>query len=141
MELKNETASLGKKCLVDGTDFYVIDGVYRYVDRTGGKVTYYYVELTENNDGSTDVDGKVTYATFASAAVTAKAEATIMREAADAERLVEIVNGRVEMLNLHGNIYYVETCVYDSATQTYTVTTTKGTSYTIKVEGNNVSIK
>ena len=96
--------------------------------------------MTENNDGSTGVDGKITYATFATAVVTARADAVIMREAADSERLVEIVDGRVEQLNLHGNIYYVEECEYDAATQTYTVTTTKGTGYTIKVEGQNVVI-
>ena len=140
IELKNGTASLGKKCLVDNTDFYAIDGVYRYVDRRDGKATYYYVELTENNDGSTGVDGKITYATFATAVVTARADAVIMREAADSERFVEIIDGRVEQLNLHGNIYYVEECEYDAATQTYTVTTTKGTGYTIKVEGQNVVI-
>jgi hypothetical protein len=142
MELKNAQGSLGMKyASFDSDSLFEVNGEYRYVDRAeNGKVTYYCVTLTENEGGAMGEEGKENFATYQSASVTAMAEATVMCEAEDEERIADIVNGEVVLLRLHQNIYYAEACYYDEANQTYTVTTTKGTTYTVKVEGENVLI-
>ena len=147
IELKNSTTSLGVCAARDGDTLFKVGDQYRYVARTYDKddkltsATYYYITLTENNDGSMGDDGETNYATYKSAVVTGYKEATIMREANDENRYAEIVDGEVALLKLYKNIYYVESCTYDEATSTYTVRTTKGTTYTVKVNGEHVLIE
>ena len=142
MELKNAQGTLGVKyAAMDGDSLFEVDGQYRYVDRSvSGKATYYYVTLTESEGGAVGDEDKENFATYQSAVVTATAEATIMCEAEDEERIAEIVNGKVELLRLHGVIVVVKESSYDATTNTYTVTAVKGTTYTVKVEGENVLI-
>jgi hypothetical protein len=56
------------------------------------------------------------------------------------DRYVEIVNGEVKVLYLVGNKRYAKTSTYDAATGIYTVETTDGWSYYVKVVGDNVII-
>ncbi|MBR2321021.1 MAG: InlB B-repeat-containing protein [Clostridia bacterium] len=142
MELKNAQGSLGMKYTsLDSDSLFEVNGEYRYVDRAeNGKVTYYCVTLTENEGGAMGEEGKENFATYQSAVVTAMAEATVMCEAEDEERIAEIVNGEVVLLRLHGVLVVATESTYDADTKTYTVDTKKGTKYTVKVEGENVLI-
>ena len=131
---------------VGGEEFFLIDETIYYVARTKDAddavigATYYIIELEENESGSVEEEGKETVETYKSATVTVKT-AEIKREEEYAQRYVEIVDGKVMILSLYANKYYVVESSYDEATKTYTVTTAEGHKYTVKVDGEYVLIE
>ena len=51
-----------------------------------------------------------------------------------------MMDGKVQFLNLHGNKRYAKDCKYNEQTGVYTVKTTDGWTYYVKVVGENVVI-
>ncbi|MBR2375467.1 MAG: hypothetical protein IKA88_04180 [Clostridia bacterium] len=145
VELKKNGVSIGNKLVVqDKEDLFEIGGVWHYVDRekTGEdevvKATYYLITLEEKENSSVEEEGKTTFPVYEKATVK-EAQATIMHESENVKRYVEIVDGKVTLLSLHGNVYYVKECTY--ADGVYTLKTTNGRSFTVTVVGENVVIE
>lgn len=137
---------------INAEEFFYSNGKLTYVvrERDGDgyvtKATYYTIDLEENESGS--VGDKETIATYRSATVT-PFEATILceKDPEDSnetykgkDRYVEIVDGEVKVLNLVANKRYAKTSTYDEATGVYTVETTDGRTYYVKIVGENVVI-
>lgn len=136
---------------LQGEEFFYANGKLSYVVRERDvddyvtKATYYTISLVENEDGSLEDE---TVPTYQSATVSV-AEATILCELdptdPDAnykgkDRYVEIVDGEIKALFLVRNKRYAKTCSYDETTGVYTVDTTDGRTYYVKVAGDNVTI-
>ena len=139
---------------VQAEEFYVEDGKLIYIARTrdvDGYVTaatYYTITLVENESGSVGEEGVVP--TYKSVTVT-ESVATVLCEKDPTEegetykgkdRYVEIVDGEIKYLQLVGNKRYAKSSSYDEATKIYTVETTDGRTYYVKLteDGKNVII-
>ena len=117
---------------VQAEEFYVKDG---YVT----SATYYTILLTESESGSVEDEDAV--ATYESVTVTEQAAVILCeKDPTDPnesykgkDRYVEIVDGEVKYLQLVGNKRYAASSSYDSATGVYTVETTDGRTYYVKV--------
>lgn len=126
---------------MENAEFFHSNGKIRYVVREENddgnvtKATYYTVTLQENDSSSVE-DTVLTYAS----ATIASENATVLFEENDKERYVEMMDGKVQFLNLHGNKRYAKDCKYNEQTGVYTVKTTDGWTYYVKVVGENVVI-
>ncbi|MBQ9481354.1 MAG: InlB B-repeat-containing protein [Clostridia bacterium] len=104
--------------------------------KTDGKLlssTYYSVDFTENENTSLENENKVN--TYKAVSVTPIEMNVYASE--DGKSYVEIFDdGRIIVLNYNGNNYFVENYDYNEATKTYSVTTTDGGQYTIKLGEN-----
>lgn len=142
---------------------YFLDGVWYCANRKYNEdpeyaleAMYYLITLEENEDGTVAGEGDdetQIYPTYKSATLTIT-KTTIAREIKDGAvvtmRYVEIIEfenaegekeSKVAFMFLYGNLYVVEECTYDAATQTYTVVTTDNRKFAVKVVGINVVIE
>ena len=111
---------------------YMIDNVYYYVvpEKGSDKVSYYKIRLTEAGNSLED-DGIPTY----EKAEMEKESATTKVDARNENLSVDISDetGKVLMIKLLNEDFYATDSTYDEETKTYTVQTTEGTTFYVKV--------
>lgn len=134
---KNGTSVDGVKYVgFDVYDAFVSNGKLNYVVRDS-EVTYYTIELKEEEKNSVDEDKIYLFESVTVSAYTA----TVVCEEEYEERYVEIVDGNVALIVLFSNVYYVDTVEYDDVEKTYFISTTNGKEYTVTIDGEYVVIE
>ncbi len=104
--------------------------VYRKLD-DDGKATetkYFTFKLTENDKSVND-----DFALYKSVDIKYVGEATVHYTASGTNTFVDIMNDKVKLIVYEMSIYIVDECKYDEETTTYTITTTDGKSYSVKM--------
>ena len=159
-ETGEEELDTDDKYIIDSSrkTLYQIDGVWYCADREYfddpeyALEAQYYLITVEENESTTVGEGddeKEICSTYKS--VTLQVVKTEIVRADQTMKYVEIIEvensdgekeSRIALIFLHGNVYIVSECSYDEATQTYTVKTEEGRTFTVtRVNESTVEIE
>jgi len=115
---------------MEASHVYGLNNAYYYVVAGEGKATYYKILLTEEGS-SLENDGIPNYveAEVSLDVATTKVDASNEKLSVD----ISDSTGKVLMIKLLNETFYATDSTYDEETSTYTVETTKGTTFYVKV--------
>jgi hypothetical protein len=131
---------LGQDLNADGVIARGQDAYYVTRDEDTGKLTYYHLTFTYvPHNAPSDVAQDVV-AAYATVSVTQKTAQTYYSQ--DGKIFVDVLDDEgVMLMSFDGELQTVKTCEYDADTNTYTVVTSNNQTYTVKIEGNIVTVK
>lgn len=126
---------------IDYSEIYQIDNVYHYVvkeyddNKVITKTTYYKLELVEKEGSSVGEDENVVKA-YESVTITEIEGITYTT--ADGKTFVDVLNGRITLVQIDGNRYAVKESSYDDETKQYTISLSSGKEYTVTIDDSGV---
>ncbi|MBO5412114.1 MAG: InlB B-repeat-containing protein [Clostridia bacterium] len=130
---------------VDGGVEYVVRTRETTTDGSQGKITattYYKILFEEEKNTSIEGSEEETtniVAAYKSVTVTEMTTTTMYTE--DESSYVDITSEGIRLMSVNGTLYLAVECAYDEATNTYTIKTSNGKSFTVQVlEDNQVAI-
>ncbi len=123
--------------LLEASHVYELNNVYYYVVPDGGKATYYKIRLTEEGS-SLEGDDVPSYEEIEIETETATTLVDVNNEQLSVD--ISDETGKVLMIKLLNEDFYATDSSYDEENETYTVETTEGTTFYVKLVDGKVEI-